>query len=124
MTEFVKKADWLNDKIGKKIYNPQRNDGLFVFFHKGMHKDKPYDKIGIVKFYDTKDGQIKWQCRRTKVGNKYNYLYDFVSIERAKVEELAHMLLELVGKEAEEIKAATKEDKLDEELAKIAEEFS
>lgn len=111
---------------GINVIQEGRNDGVRVCLIVDVFMGKPVDKIAFFRIYEEKTG-IFWKPRpiKTKGRNKPFNVWDVVSIDRNKAEELAEAILDLArGKEApKEVKRGAKQKEVKDEIMDIAKDY-
>ena len=127
----ISKYQWLNSHELFKVYHAEgeRNDGVVVFRNrqvadKGVKRGQEYDKVTIVPFFETPDGNIHWRSQKRKLkkqNDKGNWIntwrkeYPLVSINVEAARDLAKTILQ-VAEEKELTEGEILETKQDDEL--------
>ena len=95
MNPTVKRRSWLQRQKGIRVFNPDRNDGIYAFKYFVSFTGK--EKIGLVKFYEV-DKELFWQqtIKTDKKTGKKTRKYDMVSIEQDSVTALADALYKIM----------------------------
>ena len=99
MSETKERRSWLQKQKGIRVFNPDRNDGIFAFKYYVSFTGK--EKVGLVKFYEV-GGELFWQQtkKKDKKTGKLIRKHDMVSIEPDSVTALADALYQLMDQPA------------------------
>ena len=122
MSDTKERRSWLQKQKGIRVFNPDRNDGIYAFKYFVSFTGK--EKIGLVKFYEV-DGELFWQQtkKKDKKTGKTIRKHDMVSIEPDSVTALADALYKLMDQPVKDKKERLKEMKDKGGLENLADAF-
>ena len=75
-----RKSSWLQRFEGIEVYDPHKNNGLYVFIN-AQTNDKvggEYKRLTICPFYRDDEGKRIWKYRGTQMGKQKSYEPDGV----------------------------------------------